>query len=316
MTTRRLKNVGASVRARLLARSRETGEDFQFLVWRYVVERFLFRLDHSPYRRRFVLKGAMLFALWNESFHRQTQDIDFAAYGSSETDDIVPALQHIFRTPVDDGVTFDTDHMTTARIRGATDKGGIRIRLRATVDRARVTVQVDIGFGDSIQPPPADAEFPPLLDSATYRVLAYPKEAVVSEKLRATIEHGEQTSRYKDFFDLYHMARRFPFDGARLLQALAATFDGRPALTADLPIALTTGFYGDTTRGERWRTYLTKRGRLRAPTDFDAVGELIRLFLTLPWHALSRGDRFATGWPPGGPWQPGIPARMGDPGGD
>ncbi len=74
MTTRPLKNVGASVRARLLARSRETGEDFQFLLWRYAVERFLFRLGRSPHRLRFVLKGAMLFALWNESFHRQTQE--------------------------------------------------------------------------------------------------------------------------------------------------------------------------------------------------------------------------------------------------
>ena len=44
MTKRPLKNVGASVRARLLARSRETGEDFQSLLWRYAVERFIFRL--------------------------------------------------------------------------------------------------------------------------------------------------------------------------------------------------------------------------------------------------------------------------------
>ena len=312
MTRRPLKNVGASVRARLLARSRETGEDFQFLLWRYTVERFLFRLDRSPYRRRFVLKGAMLFALWNESFHRQTQDIDFAAYGSSETDDVVPALQHVCRIAVDDGVAFDVDHMTTAPIRGATDKGGIRVRFRATVDRARVTVQVDVGFGDAIQPPPADAQFPPLLDTATSRVLAYPKEAVVSEKFRATIEHGEQTSRYKDFFDLYLMARRFPFDGARLMQALAATFDGRPAPTDDIPLSLTTGFYTDTTRGERWRTYLAKRGRLRAPLDFGTVGELVKLFLTPPWRALSHGDRFATAWPPGGPWQPATQERSGD----
>ena len=311
MTTPPLKNVGASVRARLLARSRETGEDFQFLLWRYAVERFLFRLSRSPYRRRFVLKGAMLFALWNESFHRPTRDIDFAAYGSSETDDIVPALQHVCRIAVDDGVVFDADDMTTIPIRGATEKGGIRIRFPATVDRARVTVQVDVGFGDSIQPPPADAEFPPLLDTATSRVLAYPKEAVVSEKFRATIAHGELTSRYKDFFDLYLMAQRFHFEGVPLVQALGAAFRGRPMSTDDIPLPLTTGFYTDAARGERWRTYLTKRGRLRAPQDFGAVGELIRLFLTPPWRALSRGLRFEAAWPPGGPWQPETRVRSG-----
>ena len=316
MTTRPLKNVGASVRARLLARSRETGEDFQFLLWRYAVERFLFRLSRSPYRRRFVLKGAMLFALWNESFHRPTRDIDFAAYGNFEAEDVVSALQHVCRITVDDGVVFDAVRMTTSPIRGATDKGGIRFRFPAAVDGARVTVQVDVGFGDSIQPPPADAEFPPLLDTATSRVLAYPKEAVVSEKFRATIAHGAQTSRYKDFLDLYQMARDFQFDGVRLVQALAATFEGRPASTDDIPISLTTSFYGDATRGERWRAYLTKRGRLPAPTDFGVVGELVTLFLTPPWRALCRGDRFAAAWPPGGPWRPGVQDRTGGDGGE
>ena len=114
----------------------------------------------------------MLFVLWNEPFHRPTQDIDFAAQGTAGPDDIVPALQHVCRIAAADGVVFGVDHMTVSRIRGATDEGGIRIRFPATVDVARVTVQVDIGFGDSIQPPPADAEFPPLLDTVASRVPA------------------------------------------------------------------------------------------------------------------------------------------------
>ena len=312
MTRRHLKNVAASVRARLLARSRETGEDFQFLLWRYVVERFLFRLSHSPYRDRFVLKGAMLFALWNEAFHRQTQDIDFAAYGDSETGDLVTALQQVCRTGVDDdGVVFHTDQIIMSTIRGTTDKGGTRYRFPATVGRARLTVQVDIGVGDSIQPPPEDAEVPTLLDDATCRVRAYPKEAVVSEKFHATVAHGEQTSRYKDFFDLYELARCFRFDGVRLVQALVATFESRSSPTEAVPLSLTSGFYTDTARGDRWRAYLAKRGRLPAPMDFGAVGELVTLFLAPPWRALSRGDRFIATWPAGGPWRPGIRARTG-----
>lgn len=248
----------------------------------------------------------MFFVLWDEPFHRPTQDIDFAAQGTAGPDDIGPALQHVCRVAASDGVVFGADHMTVSRIRGATEDGGIRIRFPATVDVARVIVQVDVGFGDSIQPPPADAEFPPLLGNATSRVLAYPKEAVVSEKLSAAIAHGEQTSRYKDFFDLYFMARRFRFEGVRLMQAFAATFEGRRSPAEDIPLPLTTGFYNDTARGARWRAYLTKRGRLRASTDFATVGELIGLFLTPPWRALSSGDPFAASWLPGGPWQPGL----------
>ncbi len=312
MTRRHLKNVAASVRARLLARSRETGEDFQFLLWRYVVERFLFRLSHSPYRDRFVLKGAMLFALWNEAFHRQTQDIDFAAYGDSETGDLVTALQQVCRTGVDDdGVVYHADQITSSTIRGTTDNGGIRFRFPATVGGARVTVQVDIGVGDSIQPPPEDAEFPTLLDTAKCHVRAYPKEAVVSEKFHATVAHGERTSRYKDFFDLFELARRFRFDGVRLVQALVATFESRSSPTEAVPLSLTSGFYTDTARGERWRAYLTKRGRLPAPMDFGAVGELVMLFLAPPWRALSRGNRFVAAWPAGGPWRSGIQGRTG-----
>ena len=196
----------------------------------------------------------MVFVLWNEPFHRPTQDIDFAAQGTGGPDDIVPALHHVCRIAAPDGVVFGADHMTASRIRGATDEGGIRIRFPATVDVARVTVQVDIGFGDSIQPPPADAEFPPLLDTVASRVLAYPKEAMVSEKLRAAIAHGKQTSRYKDFFDLYFVARRFHFEGVRLVRAFAATLEGRPSPTGDIPLPLATGFYTDTARGERWRS--------------------------------------------------------------
>ena len=246
----------------------------------------------------------MLFAVWNGSFHRQTRDIDFAAYGNSTNDDLGTALQQVCRTGVDDdGVVFHADQITSSTIRGTTGNGGTRYRFPATVGRARITVQVDIGVGDSIQPPAADAEVPTLFGTDMYRVRAYPKEAVVSEKFHATVSYGEQTSRYKDFFDLYEMARSFRFDGVRLVRALVATFESRSSPTDDVPLSLTSGFYTDTTQGDRWRAYLTKRGRLTAPTDFGAVGELVMLFLTPPWRALAHGDRFVATWLGGGPWR-------------
>ena len=252
----------------------------------------------------------MLFALWNEAFHRQTRDIDFAAYGDSENEDFGRALQQVCRTAVDDdGVVFHADQIISSTIRGTTDQVGARYRFPATVGGARFTLQADIGVGDSIQPPPADAEFPMLLDPATCRVRAYPKEAVVSEKFHATVVHGAQTSRYKDYFDLYELARSFHFDGVRLVQALLATFENRSSPTDDIPLSLTSGFYTDTAQVDRWRAYLAKRGRLPAPMDFGVVGELVMLFLLPPWHALSRGDRFVATWPAGGPWSSGIRAR-------
>jgi len=61
--TKAPKNIAISVRDRLTQRARERRENVQLLMTRYVIERRLYRLGRSPYRDRFVLKGAMLFSL-------------------------------------------------------------------------------------------------------------------------------------------------------------------------------------------------------------------------------------------------------------
>ena len=53
--------MAASVKQRLLNLAKKQGEDFNFLLGRFAVERFLFRLAQSSYATDFVLKGAMLF---------------------------------------------------------------------------------------------------------------------------------------------------------------------------------------------------------------------------------------------------------------
>ena len=74
-------------------------------------------------------------------------------------------------------------------------------------------MQIDIGFGNAIEPPAIEAEYPTLLDGARPRIRAYPHEAVVAEKLHAMVALGERNSRYKDFYDLHVLARQFPFEG-------------------------------------------------------------------------------------------------------
>src|ERR1700689_1436460 len=102
------RNMGASVRARLLDRARFERSDFQILLTRYALERLLYRLSVSEYRERFILKGAMLFATWVADPFRPTRDLDLLGYGNND----VAAIAHTFRAicaePVaDDGVVFD-----------------------------------------------------------------------------------------------------------------------------------------------------------------------------------------------------------------
>ena len=303
MTRGSLRNVGASVRARLLKRSRDTGEGFQFLLQRYAAERFLHRLGESPYRERFVLKGAMLLALWSEAIYRPTRDLDLTGYGSALPDDIRSAIRDICAILfVDDGIVFNCGALTLESIRGQDEYDGIRTRFDAMLDGARIPMRIDIGFGNAIQPPPIDARYPALLDVPRPRIRVYPREAVVAEKLHAMVVLDERNSRYKDFYDIHALVRHFDFEGECLVRAVSATFRGT-TISRNLPVALTPRFYADAARREQWRNYVNRNKLPGAPLDFGVIGERLLSFFGEPWDAMARRSAFAARWPAGGPWR-------------
>jgi hypothetical protein len=300
--TRVLRNVAESVRTRLLNLSRKSGEAYLFVLRRYAGERFLYRLGESAHRTRFVLKGAMLLPLWGRAMYRPTHDLDFAGYGSTETPAILAAVLEVCATIVpDDGLVFDPSALVTETIRKDTEYLGLRLKFRALLGRTRIPVQIDFGFGDAIEPPPDDAEYPVLLDAARPKIRVYPREAVIAEKLHAMIELGNGNTRLKDFYDLYTMAGSATLDGARVLRAIAATFRRRgSAVVASRFDEIATSFFASNTVA--WRRYLTKNALSGPPADFEIIGGLLRAFLGPPWRALAEGLSFDRTWPPGGPW--------------
>ena len=297
--------MGASVRARLMNRSRETGEDFQFLLQRYAAERFLYRLGESQHRERYVLKGAMLLVLWGETVYRPTRDLDFTGYGSPLTDDVRSTIRDICETPTaDDGVVFDSGDIGVESFREHQEYDGFRVLFWARISGARIRMRIDVGFGNAIQPQPTDADYPTLLDAPNPRIRVYPREAVVAEKLHAMVVLGERNSRYKDFYDLHALAQCSSFKGESLGRAVGATFDQRrTVISRDVPVALTPRFYEDAERAEQWRTYLERNELPGAPLDFGIVGEALLSFLREPWDAMARSSGFTRTWPAGGPWQ-------------
>ncbi len=210
---REIKNVGASVRARLLSLAQRQGADFQLIVTRYALERFLYRLGVSPYRDRFILKGAMLFAIWLDDPYRPTRDVDFLGFGDNETEAVAEIFRKVCAVEVaDDGVVFDVNKLRAESTREDTDYGGIRVQTQATVGGARVPIRIDIGFGDVVTPRPAEIEYPALLDAPPPKLRAYPKETVVAEKFEALVSLGHSNSRMKDFYDLWMLSRYFEFE--------------------------------------------------------------------------------------------------------
>lgn len=300
-------NMGASARARLLSLTKTRKGEFQHTLQRYVAERFLYRLGVSPHRARFVLKGAMLFVLWDEATARPTRDLDLAGYWTNDADSLAAAFREICAVSYPhDGLEFAIDTIEIAPIRDATEYHGFRLRIDVRLAGAVVPFQVDVGFGDAIFPEPIDVVYPVLLDTEAPRVRAYPREAVVAEKLHAMVSLGEANSRFKDFFDVWAISSRFAFEGERLSAAFRATFSRRKtAKSSPQPVALSGAFYAEPGRSDQWTRYRTRTKLTSAPADFTVVGARLIGFLTPPWNAIDATSNLGMHWPPGGPWRTG-----------
>lgn len=297
------KDTGASVRRRLLELSRERGEDFQLLLTRYANERLLFRLSVSPYACQFVLKGAALFTLWSGAPHRMTRDLDLLGYGDLEGEHIRRVFDSLLTMTVpDDGVRFNPSTVAVVPIREDQAYGGLRVELTANVTTARVRLQVDIGFGDVIIPAPSMVEFPSLLEFPAPRMLAYPRETVIAEKIEAMVRFGIANSRMKDFYDIAVLAKDFDFDGALLAHAIQATFERRKTmLPTVVPVALTTEFAEDPTKRLQWSGFVRKAGLKEAPGLAETIS-IVRAFVEDPLIAAATGNFSPLNWRAGKSW--------------
>jgi predicted nucleotidyltransferase component of viral defense system len=196
---------------RLLSLSQEKGEDYQRVLGRFAIERFLYRLGTSPYRDRFVLKGATLFTLWTGQTHRPTKDLDLLGRGSSTIEDVEQVIRSICDLREKDGILFHTESIEGTRIKEVDEYDGVRIKFSAQLAGARIPLQVDIGFGDAVYPEPELATFPVLLPMPAPIIRAYPREASIAEKLHAMVELDIRNSRMKDFYDIWFMANTWTF---------------------------------------------------------------------------------------------------------
>ncbi len=174
----------------------------------------------------------------------------------------------------------------------------------ARLARARIPVQVDIGFGDIITPEPTLQVYPTLLDFPPPQVLTYSRETVVAEKLEAMVSLGVINSRIKDFFDIRELALMFEFNGKELTRAVKATFRRRRTeIPKETPMALSEDFLHQPGRQAQWKAFVRK-GRLSPKTDtLDVVIPKLREFLEPVLAAAVENKDLDGIWKPGGPWR-------------
>jgi predicted nucleotidyltransferase component of viral defense system len=258
-------NVAASVRARLLNHARANRQAFQSVLVRYGVERLLYRLSVSPYVDGFVLKGAQLLLVHAAEPHRPTKDLDLLGFGSDDPDDLVRVFREVCQAPAEhDGLTFDAAGVTAEVIREASNYGGVRVRLVATLDGARIPLQVDVGFGDVVTPGAELVRFPVLLGGPAARLRAYPLATVVAEKLESLTQLGLATSRMKDLYDLWYIIETFDVRGDEVREAVTRTFERRGTPFEPAPAVFTAAFWDDPSKRAQWSAFL-ERNDLHAP---------------------------------------------------
>ena len=267
------KNQAASIRARLKQHAAAAKEDFNLVLTRYGLERLLYRLSISEHAPNFLLKGALLFQLWYGQPHRPTRDADLLGYGSDDMPTAIAIFKSLCATSVDDGINFDRNSVGGSDIRHDAHYGGVRIDMVGTLDGARITLQVDISFGDAVTPGAQHVTYPTLLpDLPAPELRVYPKVNVIAEKLHAITVLGMTNSRMKDFFDLWFLLQDASVDEGELRAAIEATFKRRKTVVPEsTPDGLGDAFAGNAAKQAQWRAFL-KRNQLTAMELSEVVG--------------------------------------------
>lgn len=268
-----------SVKDRLKNQAFSNGKTMQEILMAYGLERTVYRLSVSEYVERFTLKGGiLLYMLFQGEFARSTRDIDLLAKNlPNSVDDMRKVFYNIFSIEYDDALRYDLDTLEVKKITEFKEYHGVNIFIMAYLDRTRVPVSIDIGFGDIIYPDRVKMEFPVLLDMEVPEIYTYSIVSVISEKFEAIVSLGNANSRYKDFYDIYILADRYDFDMDELKEAVKETFEHRGTGFDDI-VAFTDEFAASELHRNRWTAFLKKKNTL-IKVDLEDVVDLLRTLL-------------------------------------
>ncbi len=262
-----------SVKARLKNFAIKSGCTFQEALTYYGLERTIYRISISEYADNFVLKGGIfLYALFGRNYERATTDVDLLAQRiSNGSEEMKSVFQKIFSRDVDDALVFDVDSITVEDITEFKEYHGLHVSFVGYLDRTKIPISIDIGFGDVIYPETVKMDFPVILDMESPRVNAYSLETSIAEKLEAIIHNGYLNSRYKDFYDIYVLSKKYVFSYAELRNAVIQTFENRKTPMTMDSAAFSDEFLNDPVHQTRWKSFLKKKKALIQVSMSDAM---------------------------------------------
>jgi predicted nucleotidyltransferase component of viral defense system len=271
-------NIAKSVKDRLLNIARREGRVFDLVLVRFALERLLYRLSVTEHRDRFILKGGMLVTVWIDDDNRVTRDADFLGYGDPDPERLIADFRQIMAGEGDDGLVFDLDALSAEVIREEMEYGGVRLKTAAYLERTRIPVTIDIGFGDAIADATQHLDYPTLLDLPAPQVRSYPPASVIAEKFQAMVALGVINGRMKDYYDLWAIPRAIEIAPNDLDAAIRATFERREtAVPSERPPGLSSEMSEDSAKQRQWRAYAAslELENLSLEAVIDAVWDLV-----------------------------------------
>lgn len=279
------KNIGRSIKTRLLNLAKEEKQEYMKVLVRYLHERLLFRISASPYKSNFLLKGSsLLFAL--DGFKaRPTIDIDLLGECiSNERESLKETFEKICNIECeDDGVTYDATSLELEPIAVEKKYPGTCVKVVAHLDTIVQQISVDIGFGDVVTPYPLSLDYPLLLPNVpAVELYAYSLETLIAEKFHAMVDRDESNSRMKDFFDVYQLFANHIIDRELLSEAIVCTFSIRNTPYRANLMLFSDKFATDTTRNALWKAFL-KKIRWKERLEFSVVMKCIKENLQEYW---------------------------------
>jgi predicted nucleotidyltransferase component of viral defense system len=301
---RNIKNSAASVHQRLLNKAKESSRPFNEFLQHFAIERFIYRLSKSTHADRFILKGALMLWVWSVPASRPTMDIDLLGRIDNSIEVIASAVKDACRMDVEaDGMSYHAETVTAARITEDAEYQGVRVHVQGSLGNARVSLQIDIGFGDVIVPGPNRVAYPVLLDFSRPELNGYSMESTIAEKFQAMVKLGVLNSRMKDFYDIWMLCRTFDFRGELLAEAVEKTFENRNTPVTVDPKVFDPSFAQDRNKKIQWQGFIRKAKLAKAPEAFEDAVAVVKMFLEPVAVSLFERRAFRSIWNAPGPWR-------------
>lgn len=261
----------ASIKSRLKNIAIKENSTMQNELVTYALERTIYRMSISKYSDNFTLKGGIfLYALFNRQYPRATMDIDFLANKiANDSEFMKEVFTEIFLIQCDDALFFDLSSLKVENITEFKEYHGVNVSILALLEKTKIPVSIDIGFGDIVYPDRIKMDFPVLLDMEIPSVNAYSIYSAIAEKFEAIVSLGRYNSRYKDFYDIYAISQKHTLNGSDLYNALVETFNHRNTSFNNI-VAFSDDFINDPSLDKKWKSFKKKK-QVNQDIDFKTV---------------------------------------------